>query len=107
MVGLNRRFAPMTKMMKKFIGASGPMQMVYRVNSGSIPPIGWLHNPEEGGGMLIGEMCHFVDLMQFAGENLLPYLRTLNTTFYLQLDNVLLQLSLIKVLQGLSYSTLE
>ncbi|MGE5797228.1 MAG: Gfo/Idh/MocA family oxidoreductase, partial [Ignavibacteria bacterium] len=69
MVGLNRRFAPMTKMMKEFIGSSGPMQMVYRVNSGSIPPTGWLHNPEEGGGMLVGEMCHFADLMQFiAGE---------------------------------------
>ncbi|MGE5811010.1 MAG: bi-domain-containing oxidoreductase, partial [Ignavibacteria bacterium] len=69
MVGLNRRFALMTKIMKEFIGPSGPMQMAYRVNSGSIPPTGWLHNPEEGGGMLIGEMCHFADLMQFiAGE---------------------------------------
>jgi len=69
MVGLNRRFAPMTKLMKEFLGAPGPMQMIYRVNSGNIPPTSWLHNPAEGGGMLIGEMCHFADLMQFiSGE---------------------------------------
>ncbi len=41
------------------------MQMIYRVNSGYIPTSSWLHEQEEGGGMLVGEMCHFVDLMQF------------------------------------------
>jgi polar amino acid transport system substrate-binding protein len=39
--------------------------MMYRVNSGHIPTDAWLYAPEEGGGMLVGEMCHFVDVMQF------------------------------------------
>ncbi len=65
MVGLNRRFAPMTMKLKEIFGAGEPLQMIYRVNSGNIPTSTWLHEEEQGGGMLIGEMCHFVDLMQF------------------------------------------
>ena len=64
MVGLNRRFAPMVTEMKEAL-PSGPKQMLYRINSGLIPTTSWLHQPEEGGGMLVGEMCHFIDLMQF------------------------------------------
>lgn len=63
MVGLNRRFAPMTESLKNAFEGAGPKQMIYRVNSGHIPTSSWLHEPEEGGGMLVGEMCHFVDLM--------------------------------------------
>jgi polar amino acid transport system substrate-binding protein len=49
--------------------AGTPRQMIYRVNSGLIPTSSWLHDPDEGGGMLVGEMCHFIDLMQYvAGE---------------------------------------
>lgn len=65
MVGLNRRFAPLITKMKESIDTRGPRQMIYRVNSGPIPTKTWLHDPLEGGGMLVGEMCHFVDLMQF------------------------------------------
>lgn len=69
MVGLNRRFAPMIIQLKDALPHGTPKQMIYRVNSGHIPTSSWLHEPEEGGGMLIGEMCHFIDLMQFiAGE---------------------------------------
>ena len=64
MVGLNRRFSPMVTAMKAAL-PGGAKQMLYRVNSGPIPTTSWLHQPEEGGGMLIGEMCHFIDLMQF------------------------------------------
>ena len=68
MVGLNRRFAPMVETMRKAL-PEGPKQMIYRVNSGPIPTSTWLHEADEGGGMLVGEMCHFIDLMQFvAGE---------------------------------------
>ena len=69
MVGLNRRFAPMTKLIKENFKPGTPKHMIYRVNSGHIPTSSWLHNTDEGGGMLIGEMCHFVDLMScIAGE---------------------------------------
>jgi predicted dehydrogenase len=64
MVGLNRRFAPMVSDLKESVPDDTPLQMVYRVNSGAIPTDSWLHRPEEGGGMLIGEMVHFIDLMQ-------------------------------------------
>ena len=65
MVGLNRRFAPMTLRIKEACARSGPLQMCYRVNSGPIPTDHWWHLPEEGGGALVGEMCHFLDVMQF------------------------------------------
>ena len=69
MVGLNRRFAPMVSQMKEALPQNTPKQMVYRVNSGYIPTSIWIHEPEEGGGMLVGEMCHFIDLMQhISGE---------------------------------------
>ena len=69
MVGLNRRFAPMVAEMRRALPPGTPKQMVYRVNSGAIPTSTWLHETAEGAGMLIGEMCHFVDLMQYlAGE---------------------------------------
>ena len=65
MVGLNRRFSPMAAKLRTFFDGTGAKQMMYRVNSGHIPTSSWLHNEEEGGGMLVGEMCHFIDLMMF------------------------------------------
>jgi predicted dehydrogenase len=65
MVGLNRRFAPMIVRLKQAFTSGEALQMIYRVNSGNIPTITWLHEDDEGGGMLIGEMCHFVDVMQY------------------------------------------
>lgn len=65
MVGLNRRFAPMVQSLQSAVPEGAPLQMLYRVNSGPIPTDAWLHRPEEGGGMLVGEMVHFIDLMQY------------------------------------------
>jgi predicted dehydrogenase/threonine dehydrogenase-like Zn-dependent dehydrogenase len=65
MVGLNRRFAPLVMKLKEALNDANPLQMIYRVNSGNIPTSTWLHEEDEGGGMLVGEMCHFIDLMQF------------------------------------------
>jgi predicted dehydrogenase/threonine dehydrogenase-like Zn-dependent dehydrogenase len=65
MVGLNRRFSPFVQNLKARTDDLGPLHMMYRVNSGHIPTDAWLYAPEEGGGMLVGEMCHFVDVMQF------------------------------------------
>lgn len=66
MVGFNRRFAPLALEAKKvFAQRSGPLSMIYRVNAGAVPPDHWTQDIEEGGGRVIGEVCHFVDLLQF------------------------------------------
>ncbi len=66
MVGFNRRFAPISKSIKQeFKNVSEPLVINIRVNAGSIPKNHWIQNPEVGGGRIIGEMCHFIDLMQY------------------------------------------
>jgi len=66
LVGFNRRFAPLTeKCMEFFSHRTLPMFISYRINAGFIPPDHWMQRAEEGGGRIIGEMCHFVDLCQF------------------------------------------
>ena len=66
MVGFNRRFSPMAKQLKAFFQKSqGPIIMHYRVNAGTLPPDHWAHDPEQGGGRIIGEVCHFVDFLSF------------------------------------------
>jgi len=61
-VGYNRRFAPLTKILKERMG-SGPMSMMYRINAGAIPGDSWIQDMEIGGGRIIGEICHFVDYL--------------------------------------------
>jgi len=64
MVGFNRRFAPAVKAVGEFLAASAePRAMHYRVNAGYLPAGHWLHDPESGGGRIVGEGCHFVDLL--------------------------------------------
>jgi predicted dehydrogenase/threonine dehydrogenase-like Zn-dependent dehydrogenase len=66
MVGFNRRFAPMARQMKVFLGQStSPLIMHYRVNAGALPKDHWINDPEQGGGRIIGEVCHFVDFLSF------------------------------------------
>jgi len=66
MVGFNRRFAPMAQRMKSFLAeADGPFTMHYRVNAGSLPNDHWINDPEQGGGRILGEACHFVDFLAF------------------------------------------
>jgi len=67
MVGLNRRFAPMVSALRESLG-EGPKHLLYRVNSGAIPTSTWLHDAAEGGGMMVGEMCHFLDLMMYLAD---------------------------------------
>jgi predicted dehydrogenase/threonine dehydrogenase-like Zn-dependent dehydrogenase len=65
MVGFNRRFAPMTQEAIGFFSrVPRPLMVSVRVNVGHIPKESWVHDPEEGGGNIIGEVCHFVDLIQ-------------------------------------------
>jgi len=76
MVGFNRRFSPFTQSVKEFFSSrtsrfagsreSGlPLAVNYRINAGFIPKDNWVHDPKEGGGRIIGEVCHFVDLIQY------------------------------------------
>jgi len=66
MVGFNRRFSPLAQRAKEFFNdRDTPLSMLYRVNAGRIPKEHWTQNAEEGGGRIIGEVCHFIDLMQF------------------------------------------
>ena len=66
MVGFNRRFAPMTKKVKEhFKGRTYPIFINYRINAGVLSKESWVQNAEEGGGRIIGEVCHFVDFLQY------------------------------------------
>jgi predicted dehydrogenase/threonine dehydrogenase-like Zn-dependent dehydrogenase len=66
MVGFNRRFSPMAERLRAFIdGRKEPLVAHYRVNAGYIPLTHWLHDPEQGGGRIIGEGCHFVDFLTY------------------------------------------
>jgi predicted dehydrogenase/threonine dehydrogenase-like Zn-dependent dehydrogenase len=66
MVGFNRRFAPIARQIKaRLDDRSGLMTVVYRVNAGQLPRDHWALDPIEGGGRVIGEVCHFVDFIQY------------------------------------------
>jgi threonine dehydrogenase-like Zn-dependent dehydrogenase/predicted dehydrogenase len=93
MVGFNRRFAPQVKRMKQLlVGVSGPKAFVMTVNAGVIPADHWTQDREVGGGRILGEACHFIDLLRFlAGEPITGHQRiTMNSATR---DTVTLQLS--------------
>src|SRR5688500_11585860 len=65
-VGFNRRFAPLAQQLQSLVSnLQEPKYVHYRVNAGYIPLNHWTHNPEIGGGRIIGETCHFVDFITF------------------------------------------
>lgn len=66
MVGFNRRFAPQVQKMKQLLnGVAGPKTFIMTVNAGAIAADHWTQDPAEGGGRIIGEACHFIDLLRF------------------------------------------
>lgn len=66
MVGFNRRFAPQVQKIKSLLaGVTGPKAFVMTVNAGAIPADHWTQNPAVGGGRIVGEACHFIDLLRF------------------------------------------
>ena len=65
MVGFNRRFAPLVERLQAELGEVGDLVLAMRVNAGPLPDDHWLHDPEAGGGRLVGEGCHFVDLLSY------------------------------------------
>lgn len=66
MVGFNRRFSPQVQKIKQLLHAvTGPKAFVMTVNAGKIPTDHWIHDREIGGGRIVGEACHFIDLLRF------------------------------------------
>ncbi len=95
MVGFNRRFAPLTKHLKEFVGdIKEPLAVHYRVNAGYLERDHWTNDPHQGGGRIVGEACHFVDfLIHLVGA--LPvkaYARALPDDGRYSKDNVLITL---------------
>jgi polar amino acid transport system substrate-binding protein len=69
-VGFNRRFAPLLVKAKQILKPrSGPLVMLYRINAGAIPSDSWIQRAE-GGGRIVGEVCHFVDALTFLADSL-------------------------------------
>jgi predicted dehydrogenase/threonine dehydrogenase-like Zn-dependent dehydrogenase len=66
MVGFNRRFAPFATETRKL---NGPLVMRYRISVTPLPREHWINDPSIGGGRIIGEVCHFVDFLQFAARS--------------------------------------
>lgn len=66
MVGFNRRFAPQIQTMKRLLGViKAPKSFVMVMNAGAIPADHWTQDLKTGGGRIIGEACHYIDLMRF------------------------------------------
>lgn len=98
-VGFNRRFSPHVLKMKELLGDQpGEMNIIATMNAGFIPKDSWVQDPDVGGGRIIGEACHYVDLiqaltgslvqsvcMQALGEN--PEETTDNATILLKMEN--------------------
>jgi len=70
MVGFNRRFAPQVQKMKALLAPiKGPKSFIFTMNAGDIPADHWVHDLQAGGGRIIGEACHYIDLMRFLSNS--------------------------------------
>jgi predicted dehydrogenase len=71
MVGFNRRFAPSTQWLQSRFGSTGDTLSIHcEINAGPLPPDSWVYDESEGGGRIIGEIGHWVDLMQYFASSL-------------------------------------
>ncbi len=103
MVGFNRRFAPMIEQMKLFLASiSEPLALHYRINAGYLSPDHWVNDREQGGGRVLGEVCHFVDLLKFLAGSPVMELegRALGDAGRYSGDNVVLSLGFTNGSQG-------
>jgi predicted dehydrogenase/threonine dehydrogenase-like Zn-dependent dehydrogenase len=77
MVGFNRRFAPHVQKMRALLAPlAGAKSFIVTVNAGAVPPNHWVHDPQVGGGRIIGEACHFIDLLRFLAGSAITETRT-------------------------------
>lgn len=70
LVGFNRRFAPLVKSMKREFTDKLPKSINYRINAGAVPADHWSQDPAVGGGRIVAEVCHFVDLAMYLAGSL-------------------------------------
>ncbi|MDF4653006.1 Gfo/Idh/MocA family oxidoreductase, partial [Vibrio parahaemolyticus] len=70
MVGFNRRFSPQVQKMKELLSSvKEPKSFMMTMNAGAIPADHWTQDNEVGGGRIIGEACHFIDLMRYLADS--------------------------------------
>ncbi len=70
MVGFNRRFAPHVQRVRQLLsGTPGPKAFVMTVNAGAIPVEHWTQDSATGGGRILGEACHFIDLLRYLADS--------------------------------------
>lgn len=95
MVGFNRRFAPLAERMRAFMDTGEPRLLTYRVNAGFLPPEHWTHDPEQGGGRLLGEGCHFLDFANWlqGGAPVQVYARATDDAGKYRQDNFVVTLT--------------
>jgi polar amino acid transport system substrate-binding protein len=96
LVGFNRRFAPSINYIKDRFLPDQPKGMVFRINSGSLSPDHWVHDRETGGGRILGDVCHFIDLAVYLAGSKCKALSAfyLNTPVNLR-DSVVINMSFI------------
>jgi len=88
MVGFNRRFSPCTKEIKELLSTrKEPLCMSMTVNAGFISPDHWTQDLEIGGGRIIGEACHFIDLLRFIAKSPINSVQAVTTLGYTFTDN--------------------
>jgi len=98
MIGFNRRFSPLAGIMKNFFSdRCQPMLIRYRGNVGYRPPDHWLHDPIDGGGVILGEACHYIDFCRWMINSPITDVETKslgpsNTKFIAE-DNVTINIS--------------
>jgi polar amino acid transport system substrate-binding protein len=73
MVGFNRRFAPLLQTIKSKTSSDSPVSIHYRINAGTVASDHWTQNPKIGGGRIIGEVCHFIDLCAYIAGSKVKY----------------------------------
>ena len=78
-VGFNRRFAPLAVRLRAALAVkSGPRRFTVDVNAGRLPADHWTLDPKQGGGRIVGEACHFVDLLRFLSGGAIVTVRCLS-----------------------------
>ena len=68
-IGFNRRFSPFALKLKNLVGEEGPKNIIATMNAGYIPSNMWVQDMEIGGGRIIGEACHFIDLCSYIASS--------------------------------------
>jgi predicted dehydrogenase len=97
MVGFNRRFSPFAKWLRDgFSGVREPLAVQCIVNAGPVPPDSWVYDAADGGGRILGEVCHFVDLVQYITGSLPQrvFAESLNSSQAQPSDNLVITLKM-------------